>query len=104
MTQANKPPEQRPAQPIIPMKFGEVGVQVAGITLGIVLLSVFGGLWLDRILGTKPILTVILVVSSAPLSLFLTVWVAMRAVRDLPSRPEQKSPQANISKEDTSDD
>lgn len=103
MTQASKPPEHKPAQPIIPMKFAEVGVQVAFITLGIVLISVFGGLWLDRILGTKPLLTVILVVASAPLSLFLTIWVAMRAVRDLPSKPVQ-SPQAKTSKEDTSDD
>jgi hypothetical protein len=103
MTQASKPPEHKPAQPIVPMKFAEVGVQVAFITLGIVLISVFGGLWLDRILGTKPVLTVILVVASAPLSLFLTIWVAMRAVRDLPSKPEQ-SPQTKTSKEDTSDD
>jgi hypothetical protein len=103
MSQAGKTPENKPAQPIIPMKFGEVGLQVAGITLFIVLLSVFGGLWLDRVFGTKPILTVILVVASAPLSLFLTVWVALRAVRDLPSGSRQSSP-TNISKEDTSDD
>jgi F0F1-type ATP synthase assembly protein I len=58
----------------------KVGLQVGGLTLGIVLLSVFGGLWLDRLFGTKPLLTIILVLASAPLSLGLTVWVAKRAV------------------------
>jgi F0F1-type ATP synthase assembly protein I len=57
-----------------------VGLQVGGLTLGIVLLSVFGGLWLDRLFGTKPLLTIILVLASAPVSLTLTVWVAKRAI------------------------
>ncbi len=57
-----------------------VGLQVGVLTLGIVLLSVFGGLWLDRLFGTKPLLTIILVLASAPVSLTLTVWVAKRAV------------------------
>jgi F0F1-type ATP synthase assembly protein I len=57
-----------------------VGLQVGGLTLGIVLISVFGGLWLDRLFGTKPLLTIILVLASAPVSLTLTVWVAKRAV------------------------
>jgi F0F1-type ATP synthase assembly protein I len=57
-----------------------VGLQVGGLTLGIVLVAVFGGLWLDKLFGTKPILTIILVLASAPLSLWLTVRVARRAV------------------------
>jgi len=61
-----------------------VGLQVGGLTLGIVLLSVFGGLWLDRLFGTKPWLTIILVLASAPLSLWLTVRVAKRAVNKKP--------------------
>jgi F0F1-type ATP synthase assembly protein I len=58
----------------------KVGVQVGVLTLGIVLVAVFGGLWLDRLFGTKPLLTIILVLASAPVSLTLTVWVAKRAV------------------------
>jgi F0F1-type ATP synthase assembly protein I len=58
----------------------KVGLQVGLLTLGIVLISVFGGLWLDRLFGTKPVLTIILVLASAPLSLGLTVRLAKRAV------------------------
>jgi F0F1-type ATP synthase assembly protein I len=58
----------------------KVALQVGGLTLGIVLIAVFGGLWLDKLLGTKPWLTLILVIASAPLSLGLTVRVAKRAV------------------------
>jgi F0F1-type ATP synthase assembly protein I len=74
-----------------------VGLQVGGLTLGIVLVAVFGGIWLDKLFGTKPILTIILVLASAPLSLWLTVRVAKRAVnkKDPPaaqgkdSKPEE---------------
>ncbi len=67
----------------------KVGLQVGGVTLGIVLLAVFGGLWLDKLFGTKPILTIILVVASAPLSLWLTVVLAKRAVRNMNPSPQQ---------------
>jgi hypothetical protein len=74
-----------------------VGLQVGGLTLVIVLISVFGGLWLDRLFGTKPLLTILLVIASAPLSLWLTVRVAKRAVnkknppvaRGRDSKPEE---------------
>jgi hypothetical protein len=67
----------------------KVGLQVGILTLGIVLLSVFGGLWLDRLFGTKPILTIFLVLASAPLSLWLTVRVAKRAVnKKAPPAPQ----------------
>ena len=57
-----------------------VGLKVGGLTLGIVLIAVFGGLWLDKLFGTKPFFTIFLVLASAPLSLWLTVRVARRAV------------------------
>lgn len=64
------------------MKAMTVGGEVGCLTLLIVLLAVFGGLWLDKILGTKPLITVFLVLGSAPAALVLTVWVARRAVKD----------------------
>jgi F0F1-type ATP synthase assembly protein I len=70
-----------------------VGLQVGLLTLGIVLIAVFGGLWLDRLFGTKPLLTIILVLASAPVSLTLTVWVAKRAVnkKNPPAAPGRDS-------------
>jgi hypothetical protein len=64
-----------------------VGGEVGCLTLIIVLASVFGGLWLDNLLGTKPLITIILVLASAPLSLVLTFWIAKRAVKDIETLP-----------------
>jgi hypothetical protein len=58
-----------------------VGGEVGCVTLIIALAAVFGGLWLDGIFNTKPLLTVVLVIGSIPLSLFLTYWIAIRAVK-----------------------
>jgi hypothetical protein len=60
-----------------------VGGEVGCLTLIIVILAVFGGIWLDRILGTKPLFTISLVLVSAPLALVLTYWIARRAVKDI---------------------
>ena len=70
-----------------------VGGEVGCLTLIIVILSVFGGIWLDRILGTKPLFTISLVLLSAPISLVLTYWIAKRAVRDInPPQTTQAKP------------
>ncbi|MCI0521854.1 MAG: AtpZ/AtpI family protein [Chloroflexi bacterium] len=81
-----KPDANRPAAPN-PMRFAGLGAQVGCLTLLIVLASVFGGIWLDRILDTKPTFTVILVLGSAPLSLVLTFWLAMRTIKDINQQP-----------------
>jgi len=71
-----------------------VGGEVGCLTLIIVILSVFGGIWLDRILGTKPLFTISLVLLSAPISLVLTYWIAKRAVRDIkPPQMTQTKPE-----------
>ena len=71
-----------------------IGGEVGCLTLIIVLGSVFGGLWLDRLFNTKPMITVALVLASAPISLMLTFWIATRAIKDLqpPSKTNQGSP------------
>lgn len=58
-----------------------VGGQVGCLTLSSVLIAVFLGLYLDRIFGTRPFLLILLVLASAPLSLVLTYYIAIRATR-----------------------
>lgn len=55
-----------------------VGGQVACLNLIVIFLSLFIGIWLDRLLGTKPAFTLILVIGSIPLSLVLTYFLAKR--------------------------
>jgi F0F1-type ATP synthase assembly protein I len=84
MTQPGNSSDRNHQQPyVFSMRLATVGAQVGCLTLAIVFLGLFGGLWLDRLLGTKPLFTIMLVLGAAPLSLFLTFWMAMRAVRDL---------------------
>jgi hypothetical protein len=70
----------------------EVGGAVGLLTILIVLVSVLGGIWLDKVLGTKPLFTVSLVLASAPVSLALTFYIATRSVKETrPSSPVEKS-------------
>ena len=67
-----------------------LGGQVGCSTLVIVILAVFGGIWLDRFLDTKPIFTIIFVLGSAPLALLLTYWMAMRSIHNMKSASTEK--------------
>jgi hypothetical protein len=83
--------------PTIDFRFIGIGAQVGCTTLVIVLAAVFGGIWLDRLLGTRPVLTLIFVLGSAPFSLVLTYYIAIRQVRRMQSGPISGAP---IAKED----
>ena len=54
--------------------------QVGCLTLVIILASLFGGLWLDNTLGTKPVFTLILLLAGIPISVLLMLYVARRTL------------------------
>ena len=62
--------------------------QVGCLTLVILLLSVLGGLWLDNLLGTKPILTLVLLFAGIPVSVILMIVVARRTLAKLKAKSE----------------
>jgi F0F1-type ATP synthase assembly protein I len=94
MVPNDRGPEKNYWSAVFNAKALTVGGEVGCLTLIIVIVSVFGGIWLDRILGTKPLFTISLVLVSAPISLVLTYWVAKRAVKDLnPLHASQKKPE-----------
>jgi F0F1-type ATP synthase assembly protein I len=76
-----------------------VGGQVGCVTLFIVFVGLFAGIGLDKVFGTKPLFTILLVLGSAPLSLFLTFWLAMRAVKSI-NPPEQDKKQTEPMEEE----
>ena len=76
-----------------------LGGQIGCVTLVIVLVAAFGGIWLDKLLGTKPLLTIILVLGAAPLSLFLTYLMAVRAINKV-NLPEPQDAKTEPTKED----
>jgi len=66
--------------------------QVGCLTLVVILASLFGGLWLDNTLGTKPLFTLILLLAGIPISVIVMVYVARRTLDRLKSQsvPDKK--------------
>jgi F0F1-type ATP synthase assembly protein I len=64
--------------------------QVGCLTLVIILVSLLGGLWLDRTFGTKPLFTLILLLAGTPLSVVTMLFVSRRAVAKIKSQSEKK--------------
>ncbi len=96
MALPGKPTQKGITSPSYPLGVVVIGTQIGCITLAIVLASVFGGIWIDKLIGTKFIFTFLLVIVSAPLSLFLTFKIAMRSMKnitkstELPPSPNRK--------------
>ena len=62
--------------------------QVGCLTLVVILASVFGGLWLDNIFGTKPVFTLVLLFAGIPLSVVLMLYVSRKALARLKEKYE----------------
>ena len=65
--------------------------QVGCLTLVIILASVFGGLWLDKTFGTKPIFTLVLLFAGIPVSVFVMLTVARKTLARLKDQAENES-------------
>jgi hypothetical protein len=64
--------------------------QVGCLTLVIILASVFGGLWLDNLLGTKPVLTLVFLFAGIPVSVIVMLLVARRTLARLKDQAEKE--------------
>lgn len=80
---------------------GQIGCVIPVIILGSVLL----GLWLDKIFETDKVITLIMVLGSLPVSIYLTFRLAMRAVKDINQSMQPPAPsKPNPLKEDEKSD
>ena len=57
----------------------------------IILASVFAGLWLDNMFGTKPVLTLVLLFAGIPISVLVMLFVARRTLARLKAEAEKDS-------------
>jgi len=80
MESTPKQPERSRSRYAINMTLAAVAGQVGCLTLVIVLAALFGGLWLDMRFGTKPMITVVLMVASVPVTLAGMFWIVRMAV------------------------
>ena len=58
-----------------------VGVSAGFITAGFTVGALFLGIWIDRLLGTRPAFTLTFVLGSIPVSLVVMVWFVLRNAR-----------------------
>ncbi len=63
--------------------------QVGCITVVIIVGALLLGIWLDKQLGTEPILTIVLILASIPVSLFSLVRIALSATARI--QPPEKA-------------
>jgi len=92
MSLSNPPPEaNKKSSAVHNFEIYSVGGQVGCSSLIIILMAVFAGIALDKLLGTKPLFTIGLTLGSAPLSLYISYKLAMRAVKNInPQEPASK--------------
>ncbi|GAB4504007.1 MAG: hypothetical protein Fur0043_10000 [Anaerolineales bacterium] len=80
------------------LTLASVAGQVGCLTLVIIFLALFAGLWLDRYFESRPLFTVIFLIGSVPVTLFLMFRV-VRAVTDR-IKPVQKKSISSVIEED----
>ena len=67
-----------------------VMLQVGLATSAIVLLSVFGGLWLDAHFNTKPLFTAILIFAGIPITIVIMYRIARQTIARM-TKPEKEN-------------
>jgi F0F1-type ATP synthase assembly protein I len=65
--------------------------QVGCLTLIIILASVFVGLWLDNMFGTKPVITLVLLFAGIPISVLVMLTVARRTLARIKTEAEKEN-------------
>lgn len=65
--------------------------QVGCLTLVIIFLALFGGLWLDNALQTKPLFTLVFLIGSVPVTLILMFWVVRKTTAHIKPSSAQEA-------------
>jgi len=75
------------------LTLASIAGQVGLLTLGIIFVALFGGLWLDGQLGTKPMFTIILLIASVPVTVFIMFRVVRAATNRIQPTETQETPE-----------
>lgn len=79
--------------------------QVGCVTLVIVFGALFGGLWLDRMLNVRPLFTILLLLGSVPVTIFIMFRLALGAIAKIKPvlPPSEKTEETKKKEEDSSE-
>lgn len=81
------------AQYAFNMTLAAVAGQVGCLTLVIIFLSLFGGLWLDNQFNTRPFFTVAFLIGSVPIVIVAMFWVVRKATSHIKPASNSTPPQ-----------
>jgi len=74
--------------------------QIGCLVIIVVVVALLAGLWLDKLTNTRPLFTIVLLLTSVPVSLFISVRVALSTAARL--APPPKASKDSSSEEDKS--
>jgi len=89
MSQTPEPQRDR-KQYWLNLTLAGVAGQVGCLTLLIILVAVFGGLWLDARFQTRPVFTIVLLIASIPVSLAVMFYVVRLATSKIKAGPPKE--------------
>ena len=75
------------------LTLASIAGQVGLLTLGVIFVALFAGLWLDNQMGTKPMFTIILLIASVPLTVFIMFRVVRKATNRIQPVETQETPE-----------
>ncbi len=68
-------------------------IWVAGLTLVVIFAALFAGIYLDKLLHTGALMTILLTVASIPLTIYLTFRVVKVATKNIQPAVKKEIPQ-----------
>jgi len=94
MSQTGDQSDKKTALRSLNLTLAVVTGQVGCLTIIIIMAAFFAGRWLDTQFDSEPLITVILMVASVPVTLVAMFWVVRSVTSRFAKPPEQKSKQA----------
>lgn len=92
MSQTSQPSENNRGQYRFNLTLAAVAGQVGCLTILIIMVALFGGLWLDNRLDSKPMFTIGLIIASVPVTLVAMLWVVRAATSRIKTESTQPNP------------
>jgi hypothetical protein len=73
--------------------------QIGCVTVAVVLAALVVGMWLDKTFDTEALFTILFLLGSVPVSLYLLVRIALSAAAKVNPPPKEPKEQADLSKQ-----
>ncbi len=91
MSQTGDQPDKQGAARSLNLTLALVTGQVGCVTLLIIFVALFLGRWLDKQFDTSPLITIVLMIASVPVTLVIMFWVVRSVTARYASYPKVNS-------------